>query len=116
MIQTTSTLYDLAPGRRAQLSLRIGSAGLALTDVTLDGQLVAEAHEGHLTLDLGPSDALDGARIKVYTSVRGPKSSVPNRVDYRLSGGTRHWTCTLREDPPDEELDWFYANVDLLLP
>ncbi|WP_420455727.1 hypothetical protein [Rubrivirga sp.] len=115
MILTTNTLYDLLPGRRVELSLRIGSAGLAVTDVTVNGALVVEGHEGHLALDLGASDALDGSRVKVYTSVKGPKSSVPNRIDYRLTGGHRHWTCTLREDPPDEELDWFYANVDLLL-
>ncbi|WP_412061810.1 hypothetical protein [Rubrivirga sp. IMCC45206] len=115
MILTTHTLYDILRGRRVQLALRIGSAGLAVTDVTLNGALVVEGHEGHLTLDLGPADDLDASRVKVYTSVRGPKSTVPNRVDYRLTGGQRHWTATLREDPPDEELDWFYANIDLLL-
>lgn len=116
MIQTTTTLYDLDPGRRVTLFLQIGTAGLAITDVTLNGLIIVEGHEGHLAHDLGTSDALDGARLKVYTSVRGPKSEVPNRIDYRLTGGTRHWMCTLREDPPDEELDWFYANIDLLLP
>ncbi|MEM1043875.1 MAG: hypothetical protein AAGI91_14770 [Bacteroidota bacterium] len=104
------------PDQNVQLDIRIGSAGLAATDVVIDGELIVEGHEGDLSLDLGPSANLHATSVQCYTTVRGPQSDVPNRVDYGLTGGVSPWEETLVEDPPDSAIDMFFADLFLYLP
>lgn len=114
MVTTTSAVYPLRPGAAVRLTLEIGSAGLAMTDVSVDGVLVVEGHEGPLALDLGPD--LHGTSVRCYTTVKAAPPGTVNRVDYGLAGGVAPWARTLREDPPDPAVDFFYADLFFYLP
>ena len=116
MVNTTSTVYPLRPGHPIRLTLTIGSAGLAVTDVSVGGTLVVEGHEGDLDLDLGPSAALHGQSVRCYTTVKAAPAGTVNRGDYGLTGGAQPWEDVLREDPPDPAIDFFYADLFLYLP
>ena len=116
MIIPTSAVYPLDADGVVNLDIRIGSAGLAATDIVVNGQLRVEGHEGHLSLEIGPSAEMKMTRIQCYTTVKGPMGDVPNRIDYTLSGGSRPWEKTLVEDPPDPALDIFYADLFLYTP
>ncbi len=116
MTKTTGTYYELAPDGRVRLSIQIGSAGLATTTVSVQGELVVEAAHDHVGLDLGLAADLDLVAVRCHTLVKAAPPGTVNRVDYELTGGDRPWTATLREDPPDPAYDVFIAEFVLYRP
>lgn len=114
MFDQTHTVYPLKPEAPVRLTVTIGTAGLAVTDVSVGGVLVLEGHEGHVDLDLGPS--LHGKSVQCYTTIKAAPAGTVNRVDYALTGGVGPWTDTLREDPSDPAVDFFYADLFCYLP
>ena len=116
MTKATGTYYAVTPGTSVWLTLRIGTAGFAATDLVVGGALVLDRHEGDLRYDLGDAADLHLVEVKCYTTIKGSTHQAPNRVDYELTGGAVPWRATLREEPPDTAHDTFTAEFVLHHP
>lgn len=115
MTNTTGTYYATQSGRQVWLTLEIGAAGLAITDVVVGEVLVVKGHEGDLRINLGSTDDLDLQEVRCYTVVQESQPNVPNMVSYRLTGGSQTWRALLKEDPPDKAHDLFIGYFSLYL-
>lgn len=113
MTKTTGTYYAVQSGKQVWLTLKVGAAGLATTDLVVGDELILRGHEGHLRINIGLADELNLKEIRCYTTVHGSQPNVPNSVEYRLTGGSHTWRALLREDPPDKAHDLFVAQFRL---